>query len=277
MLAVLIFALLMVVLVLELFLPPRLLQPITSLGASVRINAYLDRAVRFIFGQSTQSLPTEAGLVFFTVFVSGVLLVVLFALVLTSGMGLGRGDKNEGARAKMNSNLSSSFDDLLHVLNHDRRKHSVAVAQKVASASGVIPPWARPDLLTAAVLHDIGYGHEVSGFHPLDGARFLASQGFSSVVCNLVLNHSASKLEAELREIDMAIYDEFAVDVDLSQIAPVLWWADMTTGPSGQTVTVEERLEEICSRYGPDDLVTKFIGRARSVLLAAGQSPTGSM
>jgi hypothetical protein len=43
------------------------------------------------------------------------------------------------------------------------------------------------------------------------------------------------------------------------------------------TVTVEERLAEIESRYGAGDPVTEFIGRARAVLLAAGQSPSGSM
>lgn len=169
------------------------------------------------------------------------------------------------------------FSDLLEVLTEDRRLHSVAVARKAASASGSAPAWARGDLVAAAALHDIGYGHQESGFHPLDGARFLAAKGFSAVVCNLVLNHSASTFEAELRGIDMAVYVDFAVDVNLSRVAPVLWWADMTTGPEGQTVAVEERLEEICSRYGPDDLVTRFIGQARPVLLAAGQSPTGSM
>jgi hypothetical protein len=51
----------------------------------------------------------------------------------------------------------------------------------------------------------------------------------------------------------------------------------MTTGPQGQDVTVADRLHEICARYGPDDLMTRFIGRARDVLLKAGQSPVGSI
>jgi hypothetical protein len=56
----------------------------------------------------------------------------------------------------------------------------------------------------------------------------------------------------------------------------VLWWADTTTG-ARQDVTVEHRLGEICARYGPGDVVTRFIGRARQQLLAAGQSPVGSI
>ena len=129
----------------------------------------------------------------------------------------------------------------------------------------------------AAVLHDIGYGHVESGFHPLDGARFLARAGFSAVVCNLVVHHSASTYEAEERGIDLAVYADFAVDQDLSEAHSVLWWADMTTGPQGQDVAVEDRLSEICARYGHDDVVTRFINRARPVLVAAGQSPYGSI
>lgn len=90
-----------------------------------------------------------------------------------------------------------------------------------------VPPALRSDLAAAAVLHEIGYGHVDTGFHPLDRARFLS--------------------------------------------------ADMTTGPRGQDVAVEDRLDEICARYGPDDLVTRFVTRARPMLVAAGQSPVGSI
>lgn len=167
--------------------------------------------------------------------------------------------------------------DLLSPLEEDRRAHSLEVGWKAASASQLAPAWARSDLVSAAVLHDVGYSHQDTGLHALDGARFLRAQGFSPVVCNLVLNHSASTYEAETRGIPLAEYEAFAVNVDLSTVHPLLWWADMTTGPQGQTVTVEERLAEICDRYGPGDVVTRFIERARPVLVAAGQSPTGSM
>ena len=173
----------------------------------------------------------------------------------------------------MAGTLVESYGDQLAALTDDRRAHSLAVGRKAEAAAAGIAPALRADLTAAAVLHDIGYGHVETGFHPLDGARFLARAGFSPVVCNLVVHHSASTYEAEERRIDLVVYADFAVDQDLSEAHGVLWWADMTTGPQGQDVTVEDRLEEICMRYGPGHVVTRFIGRASPVLLSAGQSP----
>ena len=173
--------------------------------------------------------------------------------------------------------LVELYGDLLAALDDDRRAHSLAVGRKAEIAAAGIAPALRGDLTVAAVLHDIGYGHVETGFHPLDGARFLARQGFSLVVCNLVVHHSASTYEAEESGFDLPVYADFAVHQDLSEAHAVLWWADMTTWPQGQEVTVEDRLDEICSRYGPGDVITRSIGRARPVLLAAGQSPVGSI
>ena len=56
-------------------------------------------------------------------------------------------------------------------------------------------------LVSAAWLHDIGYAPAVlgTGFHPLDGARYLAGLGAPERVVNLVARHSNAILEAELR------------------------------------------------------------------------------
>src|SRR5688572_7935801 len=102
--------------------------------------------------------------------------------------------------------LVESYGDLLAALKADRRAHSLAVGRKAEAAAPGIRPALRADLTVAAVLHDIGYGYVATGFHPLDGARFLARAGFSPVVCNLVLHHSASTYEAEERGIDSAVY-----------------------------------------------------------------------
>lgn len=169
------------------------------------------------------------------------------------------------------------FRDLLSGLPPKRQAHSGEVGRKVESVAQLVAPWLRGDLVVAATLHDIGYAYRVTGFHALDGAQFLASQGFSTVSCNLVVQHSASEIEAEVRGIDSRVFEEFAVEFDLEAAHSVIAWADMTTSPAGGTVTVEERLDEIQSRYGPEALVTKFIDRARPRLLAAGQSPIGSM
>lgn len=169
-------------------------------------------------------------------------------------------------------------DDLLDALTPARRAHSLAVGRKVAAVASRVPAALRSDLVAAAVLHDVGYAHPDTGFHPLDGARFLQAEGFSRRVCHLVVHHSASTWEAEERGLSLDVYADFAVEeVDLGPAHAVLWWADMTTGPRGADVTVEDRLAEIQTRYGPDHLVTRFVRRARPVLLAAGQSPVGSI
>ena len=170
------------------------------------------------------------------------------------------------------------YAELLAVLEDGRRAHSLAVGLKVERVAGHVPPWLRGDLVAAATLHDIGYGHDVTGFHPLDGARFLAGEGFSPVVCHLVAHHSASTYEAEERGIALAAYGDFRAPREgLGPAHAVLWWADLTTGPQGQDMTVEERLDDIAARYAPDEVVARNATKNRTVLLAAGQTPTGSI
>ena len=48
-----------------------------------------------------------------------------------------------------------------------------------------------------------------------------------------------------------------------------LAFADMTIGPTGQVVSVENRLAEILNRYGPSDPVHKAISKARVDLMTA--------
>lgn len=123
-------------------------------------------------------------------------------------------------------------------------------------------------LVSAALLHDIGYapGLVVTGFHPLDGARFLRGIGASDRLVNLVAHHSCATLEAELRALshELAEFED-----EETVLRDALWWADMTTTPDGDKTTVVERAAEIQSRYGPDDLVSQFIRRALEDLSAA--------
>jgi hypothetical protein len=123
-------------------------------------------------------------------------------------------------------------------------------------------------LISAALLHDIGYAPDlvVTGFHPLDGARFLRGIGCLDRLVNLVAYHSCAALEAELRGLS----DELAEFQDEETVLrDALWWADMTTTPDGGDTTVAERAAEIQSRYGPDDLVSRFIRRAMGDLSGA--------
>ncbi|MEV0570198.1 HD domain-containing protein [Dactylosporangium sp. NPDC050588] len=141
-----------------------------------------------------------------------------------------------------------------------------AKAERVATSFG------RPDrdvLAAAAWLHDVGYAPSLTttGFHPLDGARWLRSEGFDDRVAALVAHHSCAVVEAEERGLAGALRAEFVREE--SPTADVLWYCDMTTGPDGQDLDVVERLTEITSRYGPEHIVTRFIERARGEITAA--------
>jgi predicted hydrolase (HD superfamily) len=123
-------------------------------------------------------------------------------------------------------------------------------------------------LVAAGLLHDIGYAPELvtTGFHPLDGARYLRDIGGPDRVVNLVANHSCAILEAELRGLSVELA-EFGDEK--TALRDVLWWADMTTTPDGGKTTVIDRVAEIQSRYGADDVVSRFIRRAWNDLSAA--------
>lgn len=113
-------------------------------------------------------------------------------------------------------------------------------------------------LIGAALLHDVGYAPDLigTGFHPLDGARYLQGVDGPDRLVNLVAHHSCATLEAELRGFS----DELAeFEDEKTVLRDALWWADMTTTPDGNETTVAERVAEIQARYGPDDLVSRFI------------------
>ena len=121
-------------------------------------------------------------------------------------------------------------------------------------------------LVAAAWLHDIGYAEELheTGFHPVDGARFLRRTGWSEEVIRLVAHHSCSRFEAELRGLSDAL-DEFRRPSP--ELEDALCFCDMTTGPDGDRVTVTGRLSEIQARYGEGDIVARFVDAARAELI----------
>ncbi len=127
----------------------------------------------------------------------------------------------------------------------------------------------RTALISAAWLHDIGYAPSVarSGFHPLDGARFLRAAGWPDNVCALVAHHTCSRVEAERRGFGDLLRTDFADRPGPDRDA--LWAADATTGPDGQRFTVDERVSEVVERYGTDHLVAQCIRAVRPELEAA--------
>jgi hypothetical protein len=122
----------------------------------------------------------------------------------------------------------------------------------------------------AAWLHDIGYSPELAetGFHPLDGARYLRDvHGADPRLCRLVANHSCAVIEAEERGLGRELSTEFPVPN--SALGDALTYCDMTTSPTGYSVSVGDRLAEIRQRYGPSDVVTSFVDVAEPELLAS--------
>jgi hypothetical protein len=131
------------------------------------------------------------------------------------------------------------------------------------------------DLVASAWLHDIGYAPDlvVTGFHSLDGARYLRDEGFGPRLAGLVAHHSYARIEAGIRGLGAVLDAEFPNEESLS--ADALCYCDMTTGPDGERVEVEERLAEIRVRYGPGDVVTQFVDRAGSEIVATVRRVAG--
>jgi hypothetical protein len=127
------------------------------------------------------------------------------------------------------------------------------------------------DLLTAAaILHDIGYAPRLAttGFHPLDGARYLRDvEHAQPMLCRLVAHHSCAIIEAGERGLAGQLAREFKPAPH--DLADALIYCDMTTGPDGQRISIEQRLADIRVRYGPADPVTRAIARSAPQLEAA--------
>lgn len=128
----------------------------------------------------------------------------------------------------------------------------------------------------AAWLHDIGYAPSlaVTGFHPLDGARFLFAADAPKAVVSLVAYHSGALIEA----------DERGLANELSAFLPppesdldALTLLDMSTGPDGARVDPIDRIAEILRRYEPDSPVHRAVTRSRDELLAACDRARGRL
>src|SRR5215470_8172918 len=82
-----------------------------------------------------------------------------------------------------------------------RWAHTQGVARQARTLAPILGDDA--DLLEAAAwLHDIGYAPDLvdTGFHPLDGARYLRDTHHANPrLCNLVAHHSYAIIEAQER------------------------------------------------------------------------------
>jgi HD superfamily phosphodiesterase len=145
-----------------------------------------------------------------------------------------------------------------------RWAHCRGVAARAEEIAAVVDSADRTLLVVAAYLHDVGHAPElvVSRFHPLDGARWLETEGFDRLAA-LVAHHTAAIFEAHERGLG----DELARFVnERSPVTDALAYSDLTTGPAGQRVTAAERLAEIEARYGHESIVVRALTKASETL-----------
>lgn len=147
-----------------------------------------------------------------------------------------------------------------------RWAHVQAVAATVARIVNQ-SPGVSDAVVDAAWLHDVGYGPSVArtGFHALDGARFLAAEAWSPEIVSLVAFHTGAEFEAEERglaeELRAFAWPEPA-DLD------ALILADLSVSPTGLRVHPRDRISEILTRYESSDPVHRAVSRSQGYLLA---------
>ncbi len=150
-----------------------------------------------------------------------------------------------------------------------RWAHTQGVARQARTLAPILGDDA--DLLEAAAwLHDIGYAPTlvVTGFHPLDGARYLRNTEHADErLCRLVAHHTCALVEADERGIADELSEEFAAENPA--LTDALIYCDVTTSPDGERIEADERLAEIANRYGDGHVVSTSISRATPSLLAA--------
>lgn len=150
-----------------------------------------------------------------------------------------------------------------------RWAHTAGVARRAAELCATMSAADRDRVVTAAWLHDIGYAEPVrdTGFHPLDGARFLRRSGWTARISALVAHHSGACYVAAAR----GLHHELAqFPRELSPVADALTYADQTVGPTGARVDIRARMVEMLARHGAgSDNARVHHLRAPDILAAA--------
>lgn len=166
--------------------------------------------------------------------------------------------------------ISRAASTAQRMLAGDRLAHSLAVGERTANYSQALTPREAELVAIAGFLHDIGYSTQCvdTGWHPLDGARWMQWNGWDLEICHLVVWHTCSWHEARLRGLDHLAVREFGPPTT-NRVADALTAADLTTGPTGATVSLEQRLTDIRSRYQPGDIVLDALDQAESDMRSA--------
>ena len=158
-------------------------------------------------------------------------------------------------------------EDLLGQVLPRRWRHVQGVARQAREFSAGLTPADRSVLVASAWVHDIGYAPTLAatGFHPLDGARFLAGEEFDPHVVQLVAYHSAAEIEADERHL---VSELVSFPQPPAELLRRLTAADMRTSPDGEPVDPRFRIREILVRYEPEHPVHRAVSRSGPNLIA---------
>lgn len=189
------------------------------------------------------------------------------------GTGCPAGGRHGGARAYAADmgNVSWAKELAGALLGRDERRlsHVRAVARRAEELGALALagfPVEQEVGIVAAWVHDLGYAEALvrTGCHHLDGARYLRDLG-EERLAGLVAYHSSGAAEAGLRGLS----DELArYRHDESLVSDLLTYCDLSTGPDGDAVGLDERLAEVSRRYGPGHVVTRGLLQGEGALRA---------
>jgi hypothetical protein len=132
----------------------------------------------------------------------------------------------------------------------ERWRHTVGVARRAEAVTVTVAGDDADMLVASAWLHDVGYAADLrdSGFHPLDGARYLNAAEWSMRLTGLVAHHSEALTTARVRGCADALS---TFSKEQSPVADALTFADQTVGPDGRAMTLEDRMADMLRRHGP--------------------------
>lgn len=157
--------------------------------------------------------------------------------------------------------LSSDSDRLSHC------RYAAGIAELAGESLGVE---CKDALIAAAWLHDIGRSPSIArtGFHSLDGALLLASEGWPDQTVLLVAHHAHAAVLAPYFGVEnqMSVLDHVPGDAE-----DILTYADLRSGPTGMGALPSQRIAEMRQRHPRGSAVPKEVreGRYRLLLAAA--------
>lgn len=111
-------------------------------------------------------------------------------------------------------------------------------------------------IVTAALFHDVGYSEKLNktGFHPLDGAVYLAHCNAPEDMIMAVLWHSSTPIEIENMPEMKRIYSQFPAPNYDCPIHKTVAYCDFRTSPVGESYSFGQRIVELENRFGMDSV-----------------------